>query len=108
VWGPLAGYFAKHEKVPLEIVPLPALDRSGLALAFDISVGVKKEDKGLRDEVNAILARDRSRVEKILDDYGVPRVAGGDVTGGNGTGGNVAGGNVAAAAAPAGAAGSEP
>ena len=74
VWGPLAGYFAKRQPVPLAVVPLPPTDRSGLALAFDISVGVKKGNKALRDEVNAILARDHSQVKKILDDYGVPRL----------------------------------
>jgi quinoprotein dehydrogenase-associated probable ABC transporter substrate-binding protein len=74
VWGPLAGYFAKRQPVPLTVVPLPPMDRSGLALAFDISAGVKKGNQALRDEVNAILARDRSQVAKILDDYGVPRL----------------------------------
>jgi mxaJ protein len=74
VWGPLAGYFAKKQAVPLAVVPVsPAVEPPGLPFAFDISVGVKKGDQQLRDELNHILARRRSRIARILDEYGVPR-----------------------------------
>jgi mxaJ protein len=75
-WGPLAGYFAKQQKVALEITPVPSqFDSPALPFAFGISLGVRKRDKELRDELNAVLARRKSDIEKILDDYGVPRVA---------------------------------
>ena len=75
VWGPLAGYFARRQPVKLEVTPVsPAVEPPGLKFAFAISVGVKKPDKALRDEVDGILARNRDGIEKILDDYGVPRV----------------------------------
>jgi mxaJ protein len=74
VWGPLAGYFATKQPVPLAVVPVsPAVEPPGLPFAFDISVGVKKGDKQLRDELNDILARRRSDISRILDEYGVPR-----------------------------------
>jgi quinoprotein dehydrogenase-associated probable ABC transporter substrate-binding protein len=77
VWGPLAGYCAKHEAVPLTVVPVsPAVDPPAMRFAFDISVGVRKGGKDLRDEINGILARNRDEVDKILDAYGVPRVDG--------------------------------
>lgn len=73
-WGPLAGYFARRQSVPLTVVPLPAApEPTGLPFAFDIAVGVKKGDKGLRDELNQVLARRRPEIEKILDEFGVPR-----------------------------------
>jgi mxaJ protein len=76
VWGPLAGYFARKSAVPLEVVPVsPAVEPPGLPFAFDISVGVRKGDAPLKDELNGVLARRRAEIEKILDDYGVPRVA---------------------------------
>ena len=75
VWGPLAGYFARRQPVNLEVTPVsPAVEPPGLKFAFAISVGVKKADKALRDEVDGILSRNRDGIEKILDDYGVPRV----------------------------------
>lgn len=73
VWGPLAGYFARRQAVPLVVVPVfPEVEPPGLPFAFDISVGVRKGDKHLRDEINDILARRRSDIRKILDDYGIP------------------------------------
>jgi mxaJ protein len=74
VWGPLAGYFAKHAPVPLEVVPvLPAADPN-LPFTFSIAMGVRKGDKPLRDEIDAALQRKRKEIDAILDEYGVPRV----------------------------------
>ena len=75
VWGPLAGYFATREPVPLTVVPVtPQLDPPALPLAFDIAVAVRKGDVQLRDRIDAALRRRRADVERILDEYGVPRV----------------------------------
>jgi quinoprotein dehydrogenase-associated probable ABC transporter substrate-binding protein len=75
VWGPLAGYFARHERVPLDVNPVsPAMEPPGLPFAFSIAVGVRKDGKELRDEIDAILARRHEDVTRILDDFGVPRV----------------------------------
>ena len=43
-------------------------------MAFDIAMGVRKGNTALRDEVDAILARKRAEIGKILDEFGVPRV----------------------------------
>ena len=75
-WGPLAGYFAKRQPVPLAVTPVsPQVDEPSLPLAFDISMGVSRKNKALRDEVNAVLAKKRAEIDRILDGYGVPRVA---------------------------------
>ena len=75
VWGPLAGYFAKHEPVALSLVPVsPQIELPYLPFVFDISMGVRREDVALRDTVDAILARRRAGVDSILKAYGVPRV----------------------------------
>jgi mxaJ protein len=76
-WGPFAGYFAKQQKVALQVTPVPAqFDSPVLPFAFDISLGVRKRDQELCRELNAVLVRRRAQIEKILDDYGVPRVTG--------------------------------
>ena len=76
VWGPLGGYFAKRSSIPLDVTPIAAqADDDGVPFAFDICVGVKRSNTELRDRINDVLARRRADVDKILDDFGVPRVA---------------------------------
>lgn len=75
-WGPMAAWFARRQSVPLEITPVePAVDSSGLPFTFAIAMGVRKGDKNLHKEINSILERRKADIDKILDDYGVPRVA---------------------------------
>lgn len=76
-WGPLAGYFAQREPVALDITPVsPQIDLPFLPFVFDISMGARRGDSVLREELNAVIVRRRSEIEKILDEYGVPRVNG--------------------------------
>ena len=50
VWGPLAGYFSRQKSGALTVVPLPPLDVStGQPFAFEISLGVRKSERALRD-----------------------------------------------------------
>jgi mxaJ protein len=75
-WGPLAGYFAARSPVALEIVPVsPQIDLPFLPMVYDISLGVRRQDTALRDEVEAILERKQDEIDRILAEYGVPRVA---------------------------------
>src|SRR2546423_1340691 len=74
-WGPLAGYFAQREPVPLDLTPVsPQIDLPFLPFVFDISMGVRRGNDGLRDELNGVIARRRSEIDRILSDYGVPRL----------------------------------
>jgi mxaJ protein len=74
-WGPLAGYFAKRSPVALEIVPVsPAVDPPGLRFTFDISLAVRTGDVALKQELEGVLERKRSDIDRILKDYGVPLV----------------------------------
>ena len=74
-WGPLAGYFARKAPVALEITPVsPQIDLPYLPFVFDISMGVRRGDSVLRDKLNTIIARRREAIDRILDQYGVPRV----------------------------------
>jgi mxaJ protein len=72
-WGPLAGYYAKHASVPLDVSVLPDTDRAtGFPFAYDLTLGVRRADRGLRDTLNAMIDRHRADIEAILRDYGVP------------------------------------
>jgi mxaJ protein len=74
-WGPLAGYFAQREGVPLEITPVsPQIDLPFLPFVFDISMGVRRGDTVLRNKLNTIVTRRKADIDRILEQYGVPRV----------------------------------
>ena len=74
VWGPLAGYAAKNHSVKLELTPVSPAHDGDLRFAFDISIGVRRKNKELRDELNDVLKRKRPELDRILAAYGVPRV----------------------------------
>ncbi|TIP37867.1 MAG: quinoprotein dehydrogenase-associated putative ABC transporter substrate-binding protein, partial [Mesorhizobium sp.] len=75
VWGPLAGYFAQKQRVPLRITPVtPRIDGPQLPMIYDISMGVRREDDPLRGDVNGALARHKADIDALLVQYGVPRL----------------------------------
>ncbi|MFL6592727.1 MAG: quinoprotein dehydrogenase-associated putative ABC transporter substrate-binding protein [Luteimonas sp.] len=76
VWGPTAGYFAALSGVPMVLAPVtPWLDGPQSPMVFDISMGLRRDDRPLRRELDRALARNRESIDRILDDYHVPRVA---------------------------------
>jgi quinoprotein dehydrogenase-associated probable ABC transporter substrate-binding protein len=75
VWGPLGGYFARRQQVALDIVPVsPEIDLPFLPFVFDISMGVRREDVALAEELDAILLRRAAEIDALLDEFGVPYV----------------------------------
>jgi len=72
-WGPLAGYFARREDVPLTLTPVtPAVDGPGVSFVFDIAVGVAEGDTARRDALQRLLDTEQGRITRLLRDYGVP------------------------------------
>jgi mxaJ protein len=74
IWGPIAGYFAKKLAAPIEVVLLEARPEDGPAgrFAFEISMGVRKNDKELKAKLEESLARKHDEITHILQDFGVP------------------------------------
>jgi mxaJ protein len=73
VWGPLAGYFAAQQSTPLTITPVqPWRDAGGLPMAFDISMGVRRDDYALLQRLNDSLERNHAAIAAILAAYHVP------------------------------------
>jgi mxaJ protein len=61
--------------VPLVVQPVsPSIDLPFLPFVFDIAMGVRRGDDAFRDELDALLVRERPAIDAILDRYGVPRV----------------------------------
>ena len=74
VWGPQAGYFARLGSEALEVrnARVPA-SLAKMPFEFDISMGVRRGDKGLREELDAVIERRRADIDAILAEYAVPR-----------------------------------
>lgn len=76
-WGPIAGYFASRVAQPLSLAPVsPQIDGPMLPMVFDISMGMRKTDEGLRADIDAALAARRAEIDTVLADFGVPRLDG--------------------------------
>ena len=74
-WGPLAGFFAKQSQIALELTPVIPDKDGALRFAFDVSFGVRKTDRELKNQLDKFLTDHREEIDRILDDYNVPRVA---------------------------------
>jgi len=75
VWGPLAGYFAQRERVPLSLAPVsPRIDLPYLPFVFDIAMGVRHADTTFRNTLNDVIVRRRAGIDSILSAYHVPRL----------------------------------
>ena len=73
-WGAMAGYFAARQPVALDVTPVsPEIDLPFVPMVYDISLGVRREDVALRDELDAVLARLRPEIGRLLERYHVPR-----------------------------------
>ncbi len=75
VWGPVAGYFAARQRVPMTLVPIPS-GKGDLPFAFDIAMGVKAGNPALSARVQDVLDRRRADIAQILKTYGVPVLEG--------------------------------
>jgi mxaJ protein len=73
VWGPLAGFFARRQPTPIDVVPVsPDRDGPALVFAFDIAMAVRPEDGALRAALDAIIGRRGQEIRRILTLFGVP------------------------------------
>ncbi|MCP3402089.1 substrate-binding domain-containing protein [Bradyrhizobium sp. CCGB20] len=76
-WGPLGGYFAAQSEVPLTVAPIQDGARfAPQQFQFAISMGVRKGDHALRDQLNVFIDEHRSEIAALLRSYGVPLVDG--------------------------------
>jgi hypothetical protein len=75
VWGPPAGYFARYRSRELQLVAVSAeTNTAALPFTFAISAGVRKGNVQLREELDAVLRRERPAIHDILARYGIPQL----------------------------------
>jgi len=74
VWGPVAGWYAPRQDVPLTVTPGPELDQETvIPLAFDIAMGGRRGDLKFMIDVDRAIAARQAEIDAVLADYGVPR-----------------------------------
>ena len=72
VWGPIAGYWAKQQQVPISLAPLKSDPRRGLRLDFRISMGIRPNEPEWKHQINDLIRELQPQIQSILLDYGVP------------------------------------
>lgn len=72
VWGPIGGYYASVQEVPITVQPLNEL---GEDYVFSFSLGVRPQDKNWLELLNKILEKRKNDVAAILADYNFPSLA---------------------------------
>ena len=72
-WGPQAGWYALHSKVPLRIVPITdTVDYLPLVFQFSIGMGVRKEDEVMKAKLEEVIVARRDEIRALLESYAVP------------------------------------
>jgi mxaJ protein len=74
-WGPLAGYFASRSSTPLRLEPVTAaIDDSNWPMTYEISIGVRRDEVALREQLDSLLQQEEPRITQLLREYRVPQV----------------------------------
>ena len=59
----------------MQVVPVsPAVDPPSLRFAFDISLAVREGEEAWKRELEGVLDRKQTEIDRILAEYGVPVV----------------------------------
>ena len=74
VWGPFAGFFAKNANSALDLAPVAPATFFGVPFTYDISMGVRKGNDALKDELNRALEHESATIKTLLAQYGMPEV----------------------------------
>ena len=71
LWGPLAGYYAKHVKTPVTVVPL-LKETNGPRMSYRIGMGVRYTDQEWKRELNRLIRDKQQAINALLASYGIP------------------------------------
>jgi quinoprotein dehydrogenase-associated probable ABC transporter substrate-binding protein len=71
LWGPIAGYYIKREKLPLAMAVIPN-EPGEPRMDYHVAIGVRLNEPEWRRRINAALQKERKQITATLEDYGVP------------------------------------
>jgi len=71
LWGPIAGYYARHADPPLHVTLLTR-EGAGPPMVYRIAMGVRYTDQNWKRQLNRLIQENQADITRILLDYGVP------------------------------------
>jgi mxaJ protein len=71
LWGPVGGYYAQREGVPLKLIPL-VKETAGPRTIYGITMGVRPDEPKWKHSINAFIASNEAGINAILQSYNVP------------------------------------
>jgi quinoprotein dehydrogenase-associated probable ABC transporter substrate-binding protein len=71
LWGPVGGYYAQRENVPLKLIPL-VKETAGPRTIYGITMGVRPDEPQWKHTINAFIAANEAGINAILQSYNVP------------------------------------
>jgi quinoprotein dehydrogenase-associated probable ABC transporter substrate-binding protein len=71
LWGPIAGYYRKHDALSLTLGPLKS-EPGTARMEYHIAMGVRTNEPEWRRRVNAAILKRQPELTAVLRDYGVP------------------------------------
>jgi quinoprotein dehydrogenase-associated probable ABC transporter substrate-binding protein len=71
LWGPIAGYYRKHDSLPLSLMPLKS-EPGAARMEYHIAMGVRANEPEWRRRINAAIVKRQGEITSTLRDYGVP------------------------------------
>jgi len=74
VWGPLAGYFASLQSVPLDLTPVEPAIEGFVPQTFRISMAVRRADGSRKQRLDRFLRERRGNIDRLLAAYHIPIV----------------------------------
>jgi mxaJ protein len=75
-WGPVAGYFAARQPVPLRLTPVSPAADGAVPQVFAMAMATRRGDAATHAALEAFLARRRTDIDRVLAAFHVPRVDG--------------------------------
>ena len=73
IWGPFAGYYIKHDHLPLKLAVLdgePGVPR----LDYHIAMGLRPSDIAFRRKLSQLVVKDQDKITQILQTDGIPLI----------------------------------
>ena len=72
LWGPIAGYWIKHDRLPLSYTVLPSDPRHNVRMDFRITMAVREGEPEWKRLINEQIRQTEPQIRKVLQDFGVP------------------------------------
>ncbi len=71
VWGPIAGYYARHHP-EADLLVIPMQSERNIRFDYEIAMAVRIADKAWLKTVDGLIERNKTKIDAILADYRVP------------------------------------